>query len=219
MQIDHSIGIYMGGPKNPGIHFFKKLCVYFYMFKLQSPLKYFHFMQHTYWDIFSTAKNSFWTRWFWCLLVLLRFLVLPLPHQQNVSLWGSFSLGKQRSFGARSGEYGEWGMGFMPFLVKKCLTLSVVWAGALINHPSWNGQMHWKILQKIPWTPMQPLTTTPAGTPPGFLEHSPSGRTLCCKGPALQNIILFFWGFPSYVRVLTCWTEKTVKGTFKNLFL
>ena len=55
---------------------------------LQSTL---HLMQYTNWDIFSSAQNSFWTCWFWCLLVLLLFFVLPLPHWQNVSLWGLFS--------------------------------------------------------------------------------------------------------------------------------
>ena len=45
-----------------------------------------HLIQYTYQDIFSTAQNSFWACWFWCLLVLLSFFVLSLPHWQNVSL-------------------------------------------------------------------------------------------------------------------------------------
>ena len=32
-----------------------------------------HLMQYTYRDIFSSAQNSFWTHWFWYLLVLLAF--------------------------------------------------------------------------------------------------------------------------------------------------
>ena len=55
---------------------------------LQSTL---HLMQYTYWDFFSTAQNSFWTHQFWCLLVLLPFFVSPIPHWQNISLWGLFS--------------------------------------------------------------------------------------------------------------------------------
>ena len=46
---------------------------------------------------------------------------------------------------------------------------------------------------------MQPLTTKPAGTltdTDGFLEHSPSGGSLCYKGPALQKIILVLGGLP-----------------------
>ena len=41
-----------------------------------------HLMQYTYPGVFSTAQNSFWTCQFWCLLVLLLFFVLPLPHGQ-----------------------------------------------------------------------------------------------------------------------------------------
>ena len=59
-------------------------------------------------------------------------------------------------------EGGAWG--FMTFLVKNWWTLHVVWAGALLNHPSWNGQMHWKSLKKnFHWSWTQPLTTTPVG--------------------------------------------------------
>ena len=60
---------------------------------LQSTL---HLMQYTYQGVFSTAQNSFWTRQFWCLLVLLPFFVSPLPHQQNTSLWGLFSSGETK---------------------------------------------------------------------------------------------------------------------------
>ena len=49
-------------------------------------------MQYTYWDFFPTVQNSFWTHQFWCLLVHLPFFVSPLPHQQNVSVWGLFSM-------------------------------------------------------------------------------------------------------------------------------
>ena len=63
--------------------------------------------QYTYRDFFSTMKNSFRICWFWCLLVLLLFFfVSPLPHYQNVSLWGPFSsweTNKSRS-GVRSDE-------------------------------------------------------------------------------------------------------------------
>ena len=45
---------------------------------LQSTL---HLTQYTYRDIFSTAQHSFWTHWFWCLLVFLPFFVSPFPHQ------------------------------------------------------------------------------------------------------------------------------------------
>ena len=51
-------------------------------------------MQYTYWEFFSTAPNSFWTRWFWCLLLLVPFFVLSFPHWQNVPLWEHFSSGE-----------------------------------------------------------------------------------------------------------------------------
>ena len=112
---------------------------------LQSTL---HWMQYTYRDIFSTAQNSFRTCQFWCLLLPLLFFVSPLPPRWNVSLWGVFHHpGKQTNKKSHLGW--DWvnreacGMGVMPFLAK-----SMVWAGALVNHPSWNGQTPWKSLQK-----------------------------------------------------------------------
>ena len=151
---------------------YKKLCIYSYMLKLQSPSKYspcdaIHLSR-----FFSTTQNSFWTHHFWCLLVLLPFFVSPLSHQQNVSLWGPFypvALGKIRCI-RRVGHR------ICLFLVKNRWTLGAVWSGALVNHPSWNGQRHWESLQKkftealpefteLHWkNSMQPLTTTPAGT-------------------------------------------------------
>ena len=77
--------------------------------------------------------------------------VSPLPHQQSVSLWGHFSYGKT----TKKVSWGEirWiervgHGGVMPFLVKNCWTLIVVWAGVLMNHPSWNKRTCWKSLQK-----------------------------------------------------------------------
>ena len=40
--------------------------------------------------------------------------------------------------------------------------------------------------------------------PDGFPEHSPSEGSLSYKGPALQSIILAFWGFPLYMDRCTC---------------
>ena len=75
---------------------------------------------------------------------------ISLFHQQNISLWGLFSSGETNK--SHSGwewvnrEGGPWGS--VPFLVKNYRTHSGVRAGALINYPSWNGQMCWKSLQK-----------------------------------------------------------------------
>ena len=102
-----------------------KNCVFILMYlnfkHLQNTL---HWMQYTYWDIFCTAQNSFWTRQFWRLLELLPFFVSPLPHQQNFSLWGYFSFGetKKMLFGERSGEMEERDMGVMTCLDKNLLS-------------------------------------------------------------------------------------------------
>ena len=69
---------------------YKQLCVYSYVFKLQSPSKYSPFDTMYLLRLFSTALNSFWICRFWCLLLLLPSFVLPLPHRQNVYLWGLF---------------------------------------------------------------------------------------------------------------------------------
>ena len=152
-----------GDPKN-GIY--KKLCIYSYMFKLQDFHSTLHLMQYTYWDIFSMAQNSFWTRRFWCILVLLSVLVSPLPYQENVSLWGLFSSGETK---------------------KSCLEGEVSWIGGVghrdyavfgqkLPNTQWDvGRytckspiMKWantlKVFKKIHWSWTQPLTTTPAGT-------------------------------------------------------
>ena len=144
--------------------------IYSYMFKL-------HHLQSTfdtitYEDIFSMLKR-FWTCQFWCFLAFLQFFVLPLPHRQNVSLWGLFSSGETKNIApGKIWQIGRAGPGVMSFLVKNCWTLTVVWAGMLVNHPQQNEQMCWKIL-KIHWRWMQPFTTTPAGP----LTQMGSGNT------------------------------------------
>ena len=148
---------------------------------------------------FSTAQNSFWTRQFWCLLVLLPFFISPLPHQQNVSFGGLFSSKETKKSHLRedrgSRESGAQ-TGVMPFLVKNCSTLNGMWAGALINHPSWNGQMCWKRLQKrIHWSQTQSLTP-----PAGALIQMGSYTTHLVGEPVLQGArppeenSIFFWG-------------------------
>ena len=156
-----------GDPKK--LNLFIKNCVFILTYlnfcHLQSTL---HLTQYTYQYDFFTARNSFWTRWFWCLLVLLLFFLSPLPHQQNVSLWGLFSSGEtnkqKRVVQGEIGWIGRVGYGVMLFWVKNCWTLCRVWAGVPVNHPSWNGQTLWKSSKKPHWSWTQPLTTTPAGT-------------------------------------------------------
>ena len=192
-------------PKKSWNLFIKKIVLFtltcFNFSHLQSTL---HLMQYNYGDIFSIAQNRFWT-WFWCLLVLLLFFALPLPHCQNVTFEDFFHLGKQKN--SRLGQIrwmGEWDTGTMPFLVKNCWTLSTVWAGVLIKHPPWNGQTHWKHLQKNSLK----LNASTAShnnaswytNTDGFLEHSPSGGEythLYYKGPTIQKIIPVVWAISS----------------------
>ena len=157
-------------------------------------------MQNTYWEVFFHCSKPFFNS-----LILITFsvsaiFVSPLPHWQNVSLWRlSFIWGNtKRSLGVRSGELGGWGTGAMPFLVKNCWTLSVVWAGALVNHPSWNGQTCWKSLQKISLK-LNAASHNNASwyaDTDGFLEHSSSGGNLYYKGLTLQKIIPDSLGSP-----------------------
>ena len=95
----------------------------------------------------------------------------------------------------------------MPFLVKNCCTLSTMWTGALVNNPSWNGQMHWKSLQKkfteaehslspqcqlVHWYRWFPRTLTQQGKPVLQGAHPPEDN-------------FSFFGSPSYL-----WTQLLI---------
>ena len=141
--------MYEGDP-NKLEYVYKKLCIYSYMFELQSPPEYspFDAIRLSRW--FSHCSNSFWAHRFGCLVVLLLFFVSPLPHPQNISLGGHFLSGETKRshlvWGWVNRKGGTWGSCW--FLVKHCWTLSMRGAGELINHPSWNWQTHCKSLQK-----------------------------------------------------------------------
>ena len=190
--------IYEGGPPQTWNYLLKN-CVFILtclnFSHLQSILL---LMQYSYWDFFSTAQNSFWTHWFWCLLVLLLFFSPTSSTLAKCFTLRTFSSRetKKNLIGGRSGDLGGWGTGVMPFLVKNCWTLSVVWAGAIINHPTWNGQMLWRSphTQK---SSLKPNATSPNNTSwytdtDGFPEYSPSEGSLYYKRPTLQEIILGF---------------------------
>ena len=123
--------------------------IYSYTFKLQSPSKYSPFDAIHLSRLFSTAQNSFWTRWFWCLLVFLLFFILFHLFHITIPFEDLFHPGKQQKLLAvRLGEQGGRGMRVKLFLVKNCWTLGSMWAGVLVSNPSWNGQTCWKTLQK-----------------------------------------------------------------------
>ena len=114
-----------------------------------------HLMQYTYEDVFSIAQNRFWTRRFWCLLVLLPLFCFTSTTLADCFPLRTFFIGETHTHTHThtdllgrdqvNREGGAWRSCL--FLVKNCLTLSVVWAGALVNLPSWNGQRHSKSLQ------------------------------------------------------------------------
>ena len=181
-----------GDPKN----LFIKSCAFILTFlnisHLQSTL---YLVQYTYQDVFPLLRTVFWTHQFWCLLVLLSFFISPLPHGQNVSLWGIFSSRETKSpsgWDQVNREGGAWGP--CPFWSKTA------------EHSVWCRQVHSQITHNEMGKRVQrvfkknSLKRNTAShnnaswwtDPDGFLEHSPSRGSLYYKGPALWKIILSF---------------------------
>ena len=93
---------------------------------------------------------------------------------------------------------------------QKLLNTQVVWAGVLVNPPSWNGQTHWKSSKKfsegqhrlsqhhqlVHWTD-------------GFLDTHLVGEACSIRSLPSRRQLQFFWwgGPPSYAFVL--WTEES----------
>ena len=100
---------------------------------------------------FSTAQNCFWTCWFWCHLVLLPFFVSPLPHGQNISLWALFLSRKtnKKVTGVKIRWIGRLGHGGHGIFGWKLLNTQCGVGRCALNHPSWNGQMHWVFKKKF----------------------------------------------------------------------
>ena len=125
------------------------MCIYSYMRSkfghLQSTL---YLMWYIYPDVFFHGSKQFINSILMPLSVSAVFCFTLLPHWQNISLWGLFSQGKQqKGCLAKSGEWEGWAEGSSRFW-SITAELNAVWAGVLVNHPSLNGQMHWKNLKK-----------------------------------------------------------------------
>ena len=146
-----------GFPKTPEF-IYKILCIYSYMFKLQSPSKYCPF------DVIRLSRNfSHYSDQFFNLLILMpfctfAFFVSPLPHWQNVPLWGLFhrrnkivAQGESRWIG-RVGHQGHDLFGQKPLGRCTCKSPIMKWANAL------------SLQKTIQWSQTQPLTTMPVGT-------------------------------------------------------
>ena len=154
--------------EEPPKFIYKILSIYSYMFKLQSPSKYSPFYAVNLPRHFSVAQNSFWTPWFWRLSVLLPFFVSPLPHWQNVSLWGLFSskeINKKKVAQREIGwieRMGYWGHAIFS---QKLLNTQHGMGRCTCKSPIMKrGNALKESSKKIHWSQMQPLTTTPAGT-------------------------------------------------------
>ena len=131
--------------------------------------------------------------------MLLLFLVSPLPHQQNISLWGLFFISGNNFKKATRGEIGWIGKmrhgGHAVFGQKLPNTQCGVGRHAHKSPTVKCAKMCWKCLQKNWLKPNTAShnTTTWCTDTDGFLEHSPSGANVYNKGSALQKIILFFF--------------------------
>ena len=159
--------MYKGGQKTAFIY--KNLCnlTCLNFSSLQSTL---HVMRCTYQDVFSTAQNSFWSHWFWCLLCFCYFLfhlfhtskMFPFEdffnwrkqtNKQKLT-WGEIRWigrvghgGGSCCFGSKTAKHSAQGG-------QVCLQISHHEMGKCVE----------SLQKKNHWSRMQPLTTTPAGT-------------------------------------------------------
>ena len=154
-----------GDPKNPEF-IYKKLCIYSYMFKLQSPSRSSPFPPMHLSRGFSPAQNSFWTRWFWCLLVLLPCFCFTSSTLTEHFPLRTFSSGQKNQnkkhclgqdwVNREGGDLAVFGLKLLNSQrgVGRCVRQSpfMKWANALEESS-----------KRIHWSWMQPLTTTPAG--------------------------------------------------------
>ena len=131
------------------------------MSKLQSPSKYspFDAIHLSRW--LTTAQNSFWTHWFWCLLVLLLFFCFTF------STWGGgedFLFRKFFIWGdKKKAAWGEIGridrVGYRGHAVfgQNCCGHRCAGKSPIMK---WTNALK-KSVNKLHWSWMQPLTTTP----------------------------------------------------------
>ena len=137
------------------------------MFNLHPPSKYSPFDTIHLWRLFPTAQNNFWTCPIWCLLGLLLFFGLPLPHQQNISIWGLLFIKEKKNrvawgkiwligkMGDRSHDiFGQKLLNTQPNVGRCTCKLPIMKGASTLNESS---------KTKFTETRTQPLTTTPAG--------------------------------------------------------
>ena len=168
---------------------YKKLCIYPYMFKLQSPSKCSSFDEYTYRDAFSTVQNSFWTHRFLCPLMLLPFLcITSSTSAKHIPLRTFFNLEKQKKVAWGEirwiGQVGHGGH-------------AIFWSKTA-KHSAHCGQVClWISIERVSkkkFTEAKCSLSQQHQLVHGYrwlLEYSPSRGSLYYKGCALQKIILF----------------------------
>ena len=136
-----------GTQKTPGIHLLK-MCIYSYMFKLQSPSKYspfdaVHLMRH----FFHCSKQ------FLNMLILMPFSAfatfcftsfMSAKHFPSCTFLIQGNKWTKEVIGGERGWIGRVGYGGHAILGQKLLnTQCGMGRCGQVNNPSWNGQMHW----------------------------------------------------------------------------
>ena len=139
-----------------------------------------YLMQCTYWDFFSHCSNQFLNS-----SILMRFsaaiFCFTSPTSAKHFPLSTFFIwvNKKQSLRVISGEQS-------------------MWADALINHPSWNGQRHWKSLQKNSLKPTASHNNASWYTDTaGFLEHAPGREACTTRGLPSRRWLFLFRGGPS----------------------
>ena len=142
------------------------MCIYFPMFKPQSPSKYspfdaiylsrcfFHYSKQF---LNSSMLMPFSASAIFCFTFSTLAKSFPL---RTVLIWGNQKI----LLGVRSGEQGGWGMGSCCFGSKTAEHSARCRQVCSLSHLTWNEQMHWKGVPKniICWSQTRPLTTMPA---------------------------------------------------------
>ena len=130
-----------GTPKNPEF-IYKKLCIYSNMFK---PVT---FKVLPIWCNMPTETVFHCSKQFLNLSILMPFSAPAVFCSTSSTLAKCFIGGKEKSCLGRDWVNREGRALGSGWFWSKTAEHSSVWAGALVNHPSWKGQMCWKSLQK-----------------------------------------------------------------------
>ena len=180
------------------------MCIYFYIFKLQSPSKYSpvdakHLIK-TFFPLLETVFELVNFCSSFCAASVFLFHCLHISKSLPFEDFSSRETKKSHSGQDQVNGQGE-AHGSCWFLSK---TGQHLWAGMPINHPSWNGHMHWKNLQKmsLKWNTASHNNASWYTDTDGFLEHPPSGGSLYYSRPTLQKITPAIFRFPSYIKIL-----------------